>query len=473
MQSHINLIVISTGVRLDLLSSETIELNMGGLSLLSLEDRTLSYTNTFKLPRTSTNETQLSFASQAEVRKQPVISCYLECGLIQDKVSLTVKSFDNGFYNCSITFSADAVIEVMKNTTMHDLYNAFVGETLFTTQGQTLNDMLDDVIAAATEPYLYTKHAFIASTNKWNFDARYLYDAEKGSQYANSDGTTFIWLSALLKRFEEYSGYEVTGSLLTDADFLKCAIQYNDFYFGYINSTYDTIKWIRSSYDDVIYFSDVLKVICQMFFADMKITGRTITLNKVPTLFANNGIEIDGFSKMTKTLYSGYALTNYILYDHADDAKKYYGSDTFTADGTGSNEVISLKSYVPETDSVGYVTTRENMLGKILIFSMAAKYQTCMMTYQDEGGNDLNVSRTGTSFDASLLTMSGYYSGILNDILTTPIIFDVETILTPYDAFYLLNNRILTSMQLGGKYFVEEMQYNLTKGTTKLKLIKL
>lgn len=69
--------------------------------------------------------------------------------------------------------------------------------------------------------------------------------------------------------------------------------------------------------------------------------------------------------------------------------------------------------------------------------------------------------------------MSGYYSGILNDILTTPIIFDVETILTPYDAYYLLNNRILTSMQLGGKYFVEEMQYNLTKGTTKLKLIKL
>ena len=473
MQSHINLIVISTGVRLDLLSTETIELNMGGLSLLSLEDRTLSYTNTFKLPRTSTNENQLSFASQAEVRKQPVISCYLESGLVQDKVSLTVKSFDNGFYNCSITFSADAVIEVMKNTTMFDLYKEFVGETLFTMQGQTLDYMLDDVIAAATEPYLYTKHAFIASTNKWNFDARYLYDAEKGSQYANSDGTTFIWLSALLKRFEEYSGYEVTGSLLTDADFLKCAIQYNDFYFGYINATYDTIKWIRSSYDDVVYFSDVLKVICQMFFADMKITGRTITLNKVPTLFANNGIEINGFSKITKTLYSGYALTNYILYDHADDTKKYYGSDTFTADGTGTNEVISLKAYVPETDSVGYVTTRENMLGKILIFSMHQKYQTCMMTYKDELGDDLNVSRTGTSFEASLLTMSGYYSSILNKILTIPIIFDVETILNPYDAFYLLNNRILTSMQLGGKYFVEEMQYNLTKGTTKLKLIKL
>ena len=193
----------------------------------------------------------------------------------------------------------------------------------------------------------------------------------------------------------------------------------------------------------------------------------------MPTLFANDGIEVDGFSKITKTLYSGYALTNYILYDHADDKKKYYGSDTFTADGTGSNEAISLKAYVPETDSVGYVTTRENMLGKILIFSMQEKRQTCMMTYKDEGGNDLTVLRTGTSYETSLLTMSGYYSGILNNILTTPIIFDVETILTPYDAYYLLNNRILTSMQLGGKYFVEEMQYNLTKGTTKLKLIKL
>ena len=260
---------------------------------------------------------------------------------------------------------------------------------------------------------------------------------------------------------------------MTDSDFLKCAIQYNDFYFGYINGVNGHVSWIRSYYDDVIYFSDVLKVICQMFFADMKISGRTITLNKVPTLFANAGLEVNGFSNITKNFYTGYSRNNYIIYDHEEDTKKYYGSDIFIADGTGSNEVISLKAYIPKTDSNGYVTTRADTLGKILIFSMDDNYRTCMMTYKDEGGNDLNVSRTGTCFDASLLTMSGYYSGILNGILTIPIIFDVETILNPYDAYYLLNNRILVSMQLGGKYFVEDMKYNLIQGTTKLKLIKL
>ena len=51
----INIYVFDNGNKLDVSQEETIEINMGGISLLNLQQRTYTHTNSFSLPRTPNN----------------------------------------------------------------------------------------------------------------------------------------------------------------------------------------------------------------------------------------------------------------------------------------------------------------------------------------------------------------------------------------------------------------------------------
>ena len=98
MQQAIDIRRASDGRRFDVYPNETIEVNMGGISLLKLADRTVSYTNSFKLPRTPNNEQIFEFASQPTRNNRPSIEVVITKGLFQ-KTAKKVgrKSYTSGY----------------------------------------------------------------------------------------------------------------------------------------------------------------------------------------------------------------------------------------------------------------------------------------------------------------------------------------------------------------------------------------
>ena len=58
-----------------------IELNMGGVSLLNLSEKTVSYTNAFTLPRTPNNDRLLDYSGFRDSRNKPKIKIFIQKGL--------------------------------------------------------------------------------------------------------------------------------------------------------------------------------------------------------------------------------------------------------------------------------------------------------------------------------------------------------------------------------------------------------
>jgi hypothetical protein len=69
--------------------------------------------------------------------------------------------------------------------------------------------------------------------------------------------------------------------------------------------------------------------------------------------------------------------------------------------------------------------------------------------------------------------MSGYYSTVLNPIFANPVILSATGYIDPLTSDTIMNDRVIKSVKLGGRYWVDDMKYNLTNGNSVLKLIKL
>ena len=64
------------GVKVDMLAGETVEVVMGGFSLLDLSLRSANYTTSFELPRTPANESIFEFASETTRYNRPNIPIF-------------------------------------------------------------------------------------------------------------------------------------------------------------------------------------------------------------------------------------------------------------------------------------------------------------------------------------------------------------------------------------------------------------
>jgi hypothetical protein len=69
--------------------------------------------------------------------------------------------------------------------------------------------------------------------------------------------------------------------------------------------------------------------------------------------------------------------------------------------------------------------------------------------------------------------MSGVYSTVLNSIFANPVIIEAAKWFDPLTANSVMTQRIIISVQLGGRYLVDTMAYDLQSGNSKMKLIKL
>jgi hypothetical protein len=444
MSQAINITTLS-GVRLDVYPTATIEENMGGISLLSLADRTATYTNSFKLPRTPTNESVFAFASQPTRNNRPSIDVIITKGLFQRKAVLKVTEFDND-YSCSVSYDTENVIKILSETAIEGLIE-------------------DNKIISTTNNYLDALEKACVNTRN---DGTLFYSVNYGHviDYNNCSISALSFLTL----FSSYSGIIFDGDLLTDIDFLKTHIFIKGWRIEYIQYPFPgkIIQVTNATPQTPASFcSDILKALCQMFFVDVSINNKTITLDLISNKINNIGIPLEGF-EFNKKLYSGYSFTNDILYETQDPLLKDIGSDRIIAEGIGNKELFKIKSYIPNyydtVDIFGYDVNSNTDKTIIMSLSDAITTKITLSGY---------TYSAVTSREASILSMSGFYSNILNSIFTDPIILEATRNIDPLISTQIMTNRVINSVQLGGRYWVDAMAYNLTTGQSKLTLIKL
>src|SRR4030042_3183890 len=113
-------LITESGIELDIPKDTTIELTMGGISLLTLEGRTATYTTAFKLPRTPKNEKILLYASQLTSSSRPSVNITAIIGSIQTLAIIVVLDYQKDTYSCSISFNNN-VTNILKNSIDFDV----------------------------------------------------------------------------------------------------------------------------------------------------------------------------------------------------------------------------------------------------------------------------------------------------------------------------------------------------------------
>ena len=133
------------GVKFDMLAGETVEVVMGGFSLLDLSLRSADYTTSFRLPRTPVNEGILAFASETTRYNRPNIAVYIRFGSKDMLGFLKVLSFDTA-YSVALTFSD--FIKEMAGYTLNDIVGDIVNPIYTSTV--SLQAMTNDLCNGAT-----------------------------------------------------------------------------------------------------------------------------------------------------------------------------------------------------------------------------------------------------------------------------------------------------------------------------------
>ena len=87
--------------------------------------------------------------------------------------------------------------------------------------------------------------------------------------------------------------------------------------------------------------------------------------------------------------------------------------------------------------------------------------------------HSLTSSNELVAYTAEPLSIYPAYSNILTPIFTNPIILDASKWFDPFTANQIMESRVINSVQLGGRYWVDSMAYNITTGQSKMTLIKL
>jgi len=453
----------TNGQKIDVYQDETIEVNMGGISLLNLADRTASYTNSFKLPRTPNNEQIFGFSANPTNETRPVIHVRITKGLYTAKAILRIKEF-NSDYKAEIVYASDGVLSTIKNLNFYTLHEESVlKQTLHLPELYAPNTQTDIFFLTAFQsiPTDYSFFAPVRNTHVVNLDS-------------NIRGGAAMSFQSFINKLKYELGINITGTALTDPLVLKSCI-FNPYGYFYIdmNYTYTDMPVPTWSYDiyskriattEIFSCADVLKALSQIYLFDIQYNDNGIVLNSFTNSVNNTATQIETLS-FTKTLYSGYSAINYVVYDIADKdvVSPYFGADQFVGDGDGSKEVLKISNTIPKFYSGTY--GGYDCVKKEIMSTTSGEYLTKLSSSTNY--------RTTLGYEASPITMAGTYSTILDGVFTNPVILSADGYIDPLTADTIMRDRVINSVKLGGRYWVDEMKYNLTTGKAALKLIKL
>jgi hypothetical protein len=477
MQQTIDIRVKATGQRVDIYPNETIEVNMGGISLLNLADRTVSYTNSFKIPRTPNNEQLFEFASQPTRSNRPSIEVIITKGLFQKTATLKVKEFD-GDYKCEVSYST--VFEILKNTKAFGIFGAKGVDTVVAYLSPSLPT--DDLAISLTMPYAADQH-FYFETNGFYVPSH----NEDIEDWATDPKGFGIKFTHYLTQLKNTTGINFSGNIYQNADFLKLAI-----FNPYIKRVFVShpvtpfMKIVRRVASDpnksAVSCADIIKLLSQLFLLDVTEQNGTISLDIITSKLPNSGIIIENLKNTGKVFKTGFSKNNWIKYkiEDTDVVPLNFGADYFVSgDGDGDNDLIEVKctipKYVKQPLYVGETTPRvaadiHNEKASNNIYVGIVNTRVHSVAFEKYSGT---YNGTGYAYSFEPLSLSPFYSSILNPIFANPVILSASGYIDPFTADSIMNTRIINSVKLGGRYWVDEMKYNLTTGNSVLKLIKL
>lgn len=460
MSQAINILTLS-GQRLDVYPSESIEVNMGGISLLSLKDRTTSYSNSFTLPRTPNNEQILQFASQPTRKNRPELSVIIQKGLFSQKAMLKITSFESD-YKATITYDSDNTIKSLSDLNVYSLPYVESKGTVASTTAWTPNSPDDNLFINAFQ--------LVENNKKYFFPIGYLHTVNLDSTIR---GGAFISVASIISILSDTYGYTFNGTLFSDSLYTRLSV-HNPFVYAEIGTPsidgfglyVHPVSFKRATVTSEWSVADFLKKLAYLFLSNVVISGKTITLNKLN--LSVNPVAIETLS-FDKELYSGYKRVNYINYDIKDEnVFENFAGDFFNAEGKDIGEALSIGLGIPEFFGGTYSGYDFNGKDYPIIMSYAASSSA----FQSKLSASTNyVSTNGRSI--APLSLSPIYKNLLNPIFANPVILNAQGYIDHLTANTIMNNRVINSIKLGGRYWVDEMKYNLTTGNSVLKLIKL
>ena len=473
----INIYVFQNGNKLDVSQEETIEINMGGISLLNLQQRTYTHTNSFSLPRTPNNEAELGYIGLKQVYATPRVEVVIQRGSVNLRGFITVLNTTESTIEASFAYDDGGGFADLKNMNFYTMvYNEVYPEF---NNDQTGQDNLLRYITAmpvgtADEKIYYAPHAAGGIVTAYDRD-----DQNSGGLVMRF--TKFIGL------LESELGITIEGKANIPS-YLWVVNKWAGFGVEYKSATNKIQPFVslRQNIGNAFFsVSDILKAFCQYHNLDFVQTSyNTFEFKSISAIFANAPYVIDqdilDWQKRTTT---GLALVNTITFKNNDSPFAY-----ILGNGEGRKELFKSLVSIPARQSFPTSTINSDLSGLNLldctdvIFLTKANpaypesYYTYNYYYQfltklvgtqyENYENSLTINYP----ELSIAQAENYY--IIEQALRYPIIFDVTIWLSNYDFEQVSQKRMVRSVVLGGDFFVEKMAYNVNTGNAVLTLIK-
>ena len=428
------------GVKFDMLAGETVEVAMGGFSLLDLSLRSTNYTTSFKLPRTPTNEAILEFASETTRYNRPNIPIFARFGTRDMHGYLKVVSFGKE-YSVTLKFT--------------DFINAMTGYTL----NDIVGDIINPVFTNSDMPTLFNS---LCTSAKYTLFHSYSAD----TNILLKDMGVYINQAEIINMICVKAGYTsvLDAGIDLSTKFLFC----RDWYYevdnngGYPPFNINIKKKTDKQYKSI---SVLLKQLCMangLYFTVDEMT-KTVTFQKMEMFLSSTSVNVETLTLTEKQMYTGRGSNNTIKYSVGEGITTTTKYATFTADGATSKEALQLEILIPS--KVGGVHNLAVVTELVVASREGAKSN--VWYYFDGGGVG--------SFNTEYLTMPDLAPvyAFMQTVFKDTFVISAEGYIGSLQIESIMSGRVIRSVALGGTYFVETLNYNINTGKSVMTLIKL
>ena len=457
----INIYVFENGNKLDVNQEETIEINMGGISLLNLQQRTYTHTNSFSLPRTPNNEAELGYIGVKQVYATPSIEVIIQRGLINLRGFITVLNTTESTIEVSFAYDDGGGFADLKNMNFYELvYNDTYPE--FNNDSTGKEALMQYIITLNTgvgEKLYYAPHC----------------SGGKISSYdrVNSGGLLIRFIK-LIEVLELELGIVINGKANIPE---RLWVINKGAHFGVaLKSGGTKIQPFVSKRSDMadkfLSVSDVLKAFCQYHNLDFVQTSyNTFEFKSFTTILANDPYVIEqDILEWQKRTTTGLGFVNEITFKNNG---RVFAS--IWGNGVGRKELFKSLVSAPQRPFLGNQPIQIEMRGydfencDDVIFIT----QSIITSYNQYFELDTSNYYDANSFSYPELSIAQPRNyDTIRQALQYPIIFDITIWLSNYDFEQVSQKRMVRSVVLGGDFFVEKMAYNVNTGNAVLTLIK-
>ena len=429
------------GRKFDMLAGETVEVVMGGFSLLDLSLRSANYTTAFNLPRTPTNESILEFASETTRYNRPDIAIFARFGTKDMHGYMKVVSFGRSY---SVTLKFTDFINALSGYELNDIVND-ISNPVFTS-----NISYQDALSKMAESGTYTFfHSYSAETSP-----------------ILTDMGIFINQGEIIDMICAKAGY--TSVLETGVDLSAKFLFCRDWYYEIIAAGGGVFNVNIKKTTDKQYksISVLLKQLCLangIYFTVDELL-KTVTFSKIESLITSTPVDVETLTLKEKQLYTGHGKNNTIKYSVGEGITSVTKYATFTADGKTSKEALQLEILIPS--KIGGVHNLTDVTDLVVASREGTKYN---ITYDYNGSGGYLTINTEYLTTPNLAPVYAFMQTVFGDTF----IITVEGYINSLQIESIMSGRVIRSVALGGTYFVETLNYNINTGKTVATLIKL